>query len=244
MNSQKKPLIRVTSLEAYRRYMSDDYPYITEQSLIDGVTGGFVGNEYTYIGTAFHSIVETGKPETEKVAESVRTFLYYGKEKQEPLPCGRKFNIEGNDVILDVDQCKVALAYREEFIESLHEIRTYKDYGEAIVTGCADMINGNEIRDIKTKYSAVNDDDYINSAQWRFYLELFGLDTFHFDLFVFKGYNKEKHGMDVRGLSLERHLPAITCYRYKTMEEDNRLLLESYLGWIRRNNLEKYFINY
>lgn len=75
-----KPLIRVTQLEAYRKYIeqSEYANYeITEQSVIESITGVFAGNEYTRIGTAFHSIVETGKPVCDKVSAGERTFLYY-----------------------------------------------------------------------------------------------------------------------------------------------------------------------
>lgn len=50
-----KPLIRVTQLEAYRKYIeqSEYANYeITEQSVIESITGVFAGNEYTRIGTA------------------------------------------------------------------------------------------------------------------------------------------------------------------------------------------------
>lgn len=239
------PLIRVTQLEKFRRYIeqSEYANYeITEQSVIESITGVFTGNEQTRIGTAFHSIVETGKPKSEKVPSGERSFLYYGKEQKEPVPCGRKFDIDGFDVILDVNQCKVALDYRNEFPNAYHEIRLYKDFGCAVVTGCADIINGIEIRDIKTKYSYPSDSDYINSCQWKFYLELFNVDVFHFDLFVFDNYNKDKHGYDVRGLPLERYYPAITCYRYDGMERDNRNLLRSFLEWAEYRDLVKYLI--
>lgn len=239
------PLIRVTQLEKFRRYIeqSEYANYeITEQSVIESITGVFTGNEQTRIGTAFHSIVETGKPKSEKVPSGERSFLYYGKEQKEPVPCGRKFDIDGFDVILDVNQCKVALDYRNEFPNAYHEIRLYKDFGCAVVTGCADIIDGIEIRDIKTKYSYPSDSDYINSCQWKFYLELFNVDVFHFDLFVFDNYNKDKHGYDVRGLPLERYFPAIACYRYDGMERDNRNLLRSFLEWAEYRDLVKYLI--
>lgn len=237
------PTIRVTQLEKFRRFMSGDYEYETEQGVIDTISGDFVCNEYTSIGTAFHSIVETGHPDTEKVPAGERKFLYYGHEQTEPVPCGRSFDIDQCKVVLDIDQCKVALEYRNEHPNAYHEIRTSKDYGNAIVTGCADMIDGIEIRDIKTKYSQPSDSDYMNSCQWRYYMELFGVDVFHFDLFVFNGYNKEKHGYDVRGLPLRRHHPAITCYRYPGMEQDNKNLLDSFLEWAEYRNLTQYLIN-
>ena len=239
------PLIRVTQLEKFRGYIeqSEYANYeITEQSVIESITGVFTGNEQTRIGTAFHSIVETGKPNSEKVPSGERSFLYYGKEQKEPVPCGRKFDIDGFDVILDVNQCKIALDYRNEFPNAYHEIRLYKDFGCAVVTGCADVIDGIEIRDIKTKYSYPSDSDYINSCQWKFYLELFNVDVFHFDLFVFDNYNKDKHGYDVRGLPLKRYSPAISFYRYDRMEQDNKKLLHSFLEWAEYRDLIKYLI--
>lgn len=236
------PLIRVTQLEKFRRFISGEYEYETEQGVIDCITQEFTGNEYTRIGTAFHSIVETGKPLCEKVPAGERSFLYYGKEQKEPVPCGRKFNIDGYNVVLDVNQCQVALDYRNEHPNAYHEIRLYKDFGDAIITGCADMIDGMEIRDIKTKYSYPSDIDYINSCQWKFYLELFQADVFYFDLFVFERYDKNKHGYDVRGLPLKRYEPAITCYRYEGMEQDNINLVHSFLEWAEYRNLTKYLL--
>ena len=241
----EKPIVRVTQIEAFRRYIEQsDYANfeITEQSVIDSITQEFTGNEYTRIGTAFHSIVENGNPQCDKISSGVRKFLYYNKEVSEYVPEGRVFNIDGFPVTLDNTQCRVALDYRSEHPNAFHEIRMYGDYGDAIVTGCADMIDGLEIRDIKTKYSEVRDMDYINSCQWRFYLELFSADVFHFDLFCFDGYKLDKHGYDVRGLPLKRRTPAITCYRYDNMENDNRHLLSEFLAWVKARNLTEYLI--
>lgn len=235
-----KPLIRVTTLEKFRRFISGEYEYETEQNMIDCITQEFKGNAYTYIGTAVHRIIEGATDGNMKVPAGEREFLYYGKPTKEPVPCGRAFDIEGNKVIFDVTQCKVALAYKAEFPNAFHEIREYMELDEAVVTGCADIIDGFTIRDIKTKYSQPDDKDYINSAQWRWYMELFGIDTFHFDLFVFEGYNKDKHGMDVRGLPLIRHNPPITCYYYDNMVEDNRYLLRECMKWVRFRDLLSY----
>lgn len=230
-----KKLIRVTQIEQFRKFITGDEDkdrfVVTEQDVIDSLTGVFTGNNYTYIGSAFHKIVEGDTDGVERVEAGFRTYLYYGKEVQESVPVGRKFNIDGNDVILDVSQCKVALKYKDEYPEAFHEIREYMDMGDYVITGCADMIDGFEIRDIKTKYSQPNDSDYVNSAQWCFYLEMFGAETFHFDLFQFIGYDKDKHGTDVRGLELVRYEPAITCHYYRGMEKDNRYLIDEFIKW-------------
>lgn len=247
MQKSNKPVIRVTTIESFRRFVEQsDYDNfeITEQSVIDGITQEFTGNPYTRIGSAFHSVVESGKPKCTRAEAGERKFLYYGKEMTEPVPVGRTFDIDGFPVTLDVPQCKVALAYRGEHPDAFHEVREFKDYGEAVVTGQADMIDGLEIRDIKTKYSPARDSDYTKSCQWRFYLDIFGADTFHFDLFQFEGYKLDKHGYDVRGLPLRRYEPSITCYRYDRMEEDIRFLLGMFLDWAKSRNLMKYFKTY
>lgn len=241
-----KPIVRVTTIEAFRRYMEQserDLYEVTEQSVIDSITGAFRGNEYTRIGTAFHAIVETGQQPCTLAPAGFRSFSYYGKPAQEPVPEGRTFNIEGSPVTLDMEQIKVALNYRYQHIDAFHEVRKYKDYGLAIVTGCADMIDGVQLRDIKTKYSTPQDSQYYDTCQWRYYMELFGADTFDFDLFVFDGYKLDKHGYDVRGLKLAPYSPAIRVYRYNGMEQDNYNLLSRFLEWCDARDLTKYLYN-
>lgn len=217
-----KPIVRATQLEKFRRFINDVSSYDTEQSVIDTICGDFKGNTYTRIGTAFHSIIENGIPRCFDLSE------------------GCLIDVDGNDVRFDIAQLEIALTYRDEHPGAFHEIRQYKDYGRAVVTGCADMIDGLEVRDIKTKYSTPSDADYINSCQWRYYLDIFGADVFHFDLFVFHGYDKDKHGYDVRGLELTHHTPPITCYRYPEMENDNLKLLNEFMDWAESRNLTGY----
>lgn len=237
-----KPLIRVTQLESFRRYISGDYDYMTEQNVIDSITGSFKGNAQTRIGTAFHTIVEKGLFVQDKIPAGKRIFTYYGKQVSEDVPAGYVFIIDGNEIILDAKQCDTAIKYRAEHITAYHEVRKFVDMGDVILTGCADMIDGVEIRDIKTKYSYPDDKDYINSAQWRMYMQMFGADTFHFDLFQFEDYNLDKHGYDVRGLKLTQHLP-ITVYRYPQMENDNANLIKEFMQWATAKNLVECLVN-
>lgn len=244
----QKPTIRVTTLEAFHKYLEQSehaYFEITEQSVIENITGVFTGSEYTRIGTAFHSIIETGHPKCVSVKPTTRTYKHKNQETNkfvevtEEVPIGRRFDIEGYQVCLDIPQYQVALDYRNEHPDAIHEHRLFKDYGDAIVTGQLDMIDGLEIRDIKTKYSFPSDEDYIKSCQSHFYMEMSELSTFHYDLFIFEGYKLDLHGHDVRGLPLKRHEP-ITVYAYDTMEQDNRNLLKEFLEWAKFRNLTDY----
>ena len=242
-----KPVVRVTQLESFRRFISGEYDFITEQSVIENITQEFTGNEYTRIGSAFHKIVELGSLQAverlglaTRAEAGERSFTYYNKPKTEPTPQGWRIGIGDDAAILDDEQVATAERYAQKYPAAIHEVRTYKEYDDVVVTGCADIINGLEIRDIKTKYSTINDADYIKSAQWRFYMELFECEHFAFDLFAFDGYKLEKHGDDVRGLPLKPIQPPINCVWYNKLQEDNKLLLKEFLQWIKCRNLEKY----
>lgn len=238
------PYIRVTTLEAFRRWRDYEIAYgdvlCSEEDVIASVSGEFHGNTYTKIGTAFHSIVETGKPQCRKLPEEKITRTRYNKPYEVLLPEGREFDIEGDKVKLDIHQCKVALDYRNEMPHASHEVRLFKNYGDAIITGCADVVNGLDIHDIKTKYGQIKDEDYSHSCQWKFYLDMFGLDWFFFDLFQFHGYDVDKNGFDVRGLELTRYKPAIWCERYPRMRQDNLDLIHDFLWWCNNKGLTKY----
>lgn len=223
-------LIRVTQIEKFNRYMREASAYDTEQSVIDGISGTFKGNEYTYIGTAFHKLVEGDYSNIERIEG------------------GRAITIDdGYTILMDVEQCKVAREYADSMPLAFHEHRMYEvinvDGEYYCITGCADILNGLYIRDIKTKYSYISDEDYINSFQWRMYLQLFNADRFTFDLFLFNGYNKDKNGLDVRGIPIVKHDP-IECIRYKNMETDNIQLISEFVRWAKSRGVYNLFPDY
>lgn len=212
-----KPL-RVTNLEKFRRFRDDVSSFDTEEAVIDTLSGAFTGNDYTWIGTAFHKIVEDGEKAWNNGIVHTR----------------------GGDVAMDEAQRDLALLYRSTLPGAFHEVRLDKEYktrlGKVLVTGCADVIHGTIIRDIKTRYSPPVQQEYIDSYQWRFYLDIFDLDRFIFDIFEFKGYDKEM-GMNVAGLPVKQFDP-IPCQRYLKMEEDMQRLLDDFSDWIHYRGLE------
>lgn len=211
--------ISVTSLEKFRRYISG---IDTEESLIEALSGTFKGNSYVWIGSAFHGIVENGE-QAYRVADG-----------------GMVAEVDGYAVLMDGLQVATALQYRSELFGALHEVPIGMDFLDGRfpihVTGRIDLLHGNDIRDIKTKYSRSEASDYIDSYQWRLYLQMTGAERFYFDVFEFAGYDKEKHGIDVRGLKLIR-TNAIECLRYDTLEQDNRMLLDEFREYIHHKNL-------
>lgn len=220
--------IRVTQLEKFRRFICEVSEFETEESLIETLTEKFEGNEYTRIGTAFHKIVECG-------CSCISLF-----KESNPL-----VRIDAFNVIFNQSQIDTALAYKESIKCCFHEIRTYKTYNingiDLNISGCADVILGNQIRDIKTKYSYLKSiTDYTDSIQWKLYCDIFELPEFYFDFFEFKGYDKEKHGYDVSGLTLVKHEP-INCLEYSGMQNDINALLTEFVEFIKFRKIEHLF---
>lgn len=218
--------ISITTLETYRKFLAGD-KWTTQQVMIEALTAPFKGNEYTRIGSAFHAIVEQGESIVEK------------------LPDEGKFRVmvEGWPVIFNGEQVEMALKYRSKLPYAFHEEWIGREFHtpamDIWVHGRVDVLHGTFIRDIKTKYSPVEYDDYANSAQWKLYLDLSGLDTFYFDLFEFPGYKKDKHGYDVSSLGI-RPYGAIECIRYDGMEKENQQLVCDFTDFVTKFNLTQY----
>ena len=224
--------LRVTTLEKFRRYIEEVNDYETEESLMEALSGSFTGNEYTRIGTAFHKIVECGDISEKHIIGSETASIV---------------KIDDFSVVFNKSHVDIALSYKNEIRGCFHEIRGEKVYNingaEINISGGADVVLGNQIRDIKTKYSYMKSiSDYTDSVQWKLYCDIFELPEFYFDVFEFKGYDKEKNKYNVSGLQLVRHEP-IHCLSYEGMVKDIEILLAQFLDYVKFRNIQHLFQN-
>ncbi len=67
-------------------------------------------------------------------------------------------------------------------LPDIRELRTFGNYGDLRVTGQVDALQGRRVEDHKTT-SSFNPDGYMQGYQWRFYLDLFGVDVFRWNVF-------------------------------------------------------------
>ena len=216
-------LIRVTQLEQFRKYLTFS-SYVSEQDVIATLSGEFKGNNKTRIGTAGHRIVESGN--NALVADTHNnTFI---------IPIDDEYYARYSNTQVQTLRC-----HREALNGSFHELKHGKTYQTAYypvhIGGTQDIIHGITIRDTKFVFRNPDPYNYWNSCQWKFYLEFLGLDVFYFDLFEFKGY-KDTMLLNVSDLDLVPHEP-LQCIRYKAMEQDNRLLVETFVDWVETKGL-------
>jgi len=112
-------------------------------------------------------------------------------------------------------------------IPQFREQRRFKDYGELRVTGKTDALTGKRMADYKLIIDhQVEGEQYMDSYQWRFYLDIFDADVF--DYFIFQA--------EEVGASVQAEMPGrttglanilrikdvhkITMYRYPDLHQD------------------------
>lgn len=213
--------VSVTTLEKFRRYMAETSPRDTEQALIESMSGQFLGNDKTKFGSAYHKILEGDYVAHENeiaVVGDDREVFVFTKEQYQP-----------------------ALDFREQHIYMVHEIDQRKNYitsyGEIQVTGRVDGLQAMKARDGKTRFRNLDESEYRDSCQWKFYLDMLDIDEFYYDVFEVKGFTELK-GSPHRfpGVTIVKHDP-IPCMRYHGMEEELNTLLNDFLAYVENRRI-------
>jgi hypothetical protein len=149
--------ISTTTLESYRLFMQPDQEWMTEQSLIDTISGKFVPTEAVLRGKAFGEIVET--PEAYAVPGGYQRGGYsFSAETMAPV---------------------FALIDRR----GLFEVKAIRAYGPHDVVAVADHLLGTHLSEFKTTGSTFDFDKYAASCQWKFMADIFDPATITYHVF-------------------------------------------------------------
>jgi hypothetical protein len=139
--------ISTTTLESFRLFMQPDQEWMTEQSLIDTISGLFVPTAAVLLGKAYGQVLET--PDLFAVPGG--------------YDCGGyRFALK------DVDPALAVIDRRGVF-----EAKAVKAYGPHDVVAKADHLLGTHLSEFKTTGSTFDFDKYAASCQWRFMTDIF-----------------------------------------------------------------------
>jgi hypothetical protein len=135
--------------------MQPDQEWMTEQALIDTISGKFVPTPAVLLGSAFG-----------KVLEDPDRYL---------VPGGYRCNGFAFD-LKDVDPALALIDRRGVF-----EAKGVKSYGPIDVVAKADHLFGAHLSEFKTTGSTFDFDKYADSCQWRFMADIFepSIITYH-----------------------------------------------------------------
>lgn len=207
-------------LEKFRRYLQEVSAFDSEQSLLETIRGEFVGNDKTRFGTAYHDLIEGNF--------TIQNGLY-----------------KSGDFLLNEKQARPGIDYKQQHPLMIHESTHTKVYQTKFfpiqVIGHTDGIEGAQIRDIKMKFREHKVTEYMDSLQWRFYLDMVDLNEFFYDIFEVKGFEELPHNAPFQNTNWEV-IPQepIHCLRYEHMQDDLTSHLNLFLDYLYTNNLFKH----
>jgi hypothetical protein len=186
------------------------------------------------IMTASVSVVEMFRRWEHEGEEEWSEFLEHLAAPQSPqMKAGDAFHAaiegcgvtEGKGEFLEIS-AKGYLFNFEEFdgeltLGQLQEMPVNKMYGPLLIRGRCDDVSGGTITDYKLTFSSFDADRYLESYQWRFYMDILKCHTFVYQ--VFEGYDNYREGrIDVRKLH------TLKLYRYEELHNDCQRVAERF----------------
>jgi hypothetical protein len=219
--------ISVTMLEKFRRYMAQVAPtYDTEEAVIACISGTFEGNDLTKFGHAFHSILE-GKYEHLVPQAGAR------EHKRVVIADGVIFPQDVVQPALDFRAAHPKICFEVPMLPVVFETREQP----VLISGRVDAVEALRIRDTKLKFRSIDQREYIDSCQWKFYLHMLEAETFIYDLFEVKGFDGFLAGPTVAADVKIIPYDPIVCQAYPTMETDLQQLVYDFLRFCKAKNL-------
>lgn len=103
------------------------------------------------------------------------------------------------------------------------EFRSNKRYGDLMVSGQCDGIIGRTVCDYKTT-GIFNAERYLDGYQWRYYLDIFGLDVFVWLVFVIRETGQDEYSVT--------DFHKLEARRYAGMSEDCRALASDFADYL------------
>jgi hypothetical protein len=211
---------RVTMIEAFREFLysgdDEDKPWINETNLIATISGVESYNVKAAFGTSGHSIIEDAPAYKTNTGYKVKDFVFSDTQVAPLL----KFRSEH------------PLMSRELPLAKLYVTPWF----DLIVTGTCDHLEGIMMRDTKFKFSQFDLTDFMDSAQYRFYLDMAGMKYFYYDFFKVSGFDSMADMAKARIGECE----SLPLQAYSGMEDDLQSLLADFSDWIQFKGLEQY----
>ncbi len=224
--------LSITTLESFRLFQTTEW--MTEERLLDQLTGKFESNPAMTFGSAYHRLIEKGF-EIENGLTTGFSAEYPDQPKIDFLNVSDKIT----QPALDFRLKHPLISNEYKVVKNLdilgHEIQ--------LVAKC-DGLEGAIIHEHKTTPN-VDYDKYYNSYQWRFYCDIFGLDIVQYNVFELVGsaYKMKKATNDQEFINeIESvELQEFQMFNYPDLHKDCEALLIGFIQFIELKELASYF---
>ncbi len=216
--------ISVTTIEAYRRYITQASQYDTEEQLIKTIKGEFKGNDLTRTGGCYGKLIEG------------EALVVEG---------GLIAEYDGVKIFFTDEQALPAVEFRQRHPSMIYEVPVQKIYetrkGSILVSGRMDGAEGAEFNDNKCKFKPPNFQEYADSYQWRYYLDMAQASLFYYDVYEVRGFDglKGAQPYQLPGVQFIPH-DRLQCARYAGLSDDCRWMLQDLLDYIELRQLWRF----
>lgn len=238
--------IRVTAIEAFRQFLycgdNEDTPWINEPNVINTVMGIESTNIKADYGTAGHSIIEDPKKYRVNIQVDTNEFNTIASAKDiipdlEPI-----YVYKVNDFVFTNTQVSPLMDFRAAHPLMTREIPLAKFYTtpffDIIVTGTCDHLEGNVVRDTKFKFGNFDVADFMDSVQWKLYLDMLGVKQFVYDFFKVTGFDS----MADMAKSRIGKCESMPLQSYSGMQDDIQTVLYDFAEWITFKGLQEHLV--
>lgn len=213
---------RVTCIEAFRQFLycgdNEDTPWINEPNVINTVMGIESKNIKADYGTAGHLIIEN------------------------PVAYKTNAGYKVKDFVFTDTQVSPLMDFRSAHPYMSREIPLAKLYTtpffDIIVTGTCDCLEGNVVRDTKFKFGSLDVADFMESFQWKCYLDMLGLKQFYYDFFRVSGFETMADMAKSRIGACE----IMPIQAYSGMQDDIQSVLYDFAEWVTFKGLHEYLV--
>lgn len=214
--------VRTTTIESFREWINadehdaEDKFWICEENVIGNIKSIERSNVKADFGTAGHSIIEDAPRYKTDTGYMVDAFNFSDKQAEPML----RFRTEH------------PLMTRELALSKLYSTPSF----DLIITGTCDHLEGKHMRDTKFKFSNFDMSDFMHSIQWKIYLDMIGLDIFHYDFFSVSGFQtmEDMHKAKIHNCE------SMMLKRYNGMEEDIMATINEFLDFVIFKDLTQY----
>jgi len=204
--------------------MDEVSDFDTEESLLESIKGLFTGNDKTKFGNAYHKVLEG---------------------EASPGRGGAYVTTEDGIFVFSPAVSGPAVQFKIDHPLMIHEIPLRKIYRTSYfniqVSSRVDGVEGAAVWDHKCKFRNPDWQEYIDSVQWKYYLDILELKTFYYNIFEIKGFDQlpAKQPYLIKDVEVIHHEPLL-CEAYQDMQEDMMCLLNRFLEYIHEKDLLKY----
>lgn len=201
--------ISTTALESFRLWRQPDQEWMTEQALIDSLSGTFVPTHQVSLGSAFGLVLED--PDRYLV------------------PGGFRIRVNGEGFEFGRDVMEPCLAVIPA--DGVFEAKGQKAYGACDVVAKADHLAGAHLREFKTTLSTFDVTKYLDSYQWRFMADIFQPAQIIYHVFCL--------AEATNGVISLRSIESFNLFPYAALHADCCGLLDEFVGYVTARGLDR-----